>query len=134
MCVIFEPIASSTGRTRSTSAASPPHMIVRVPFSAPSEPPETGASTSAIRFSASRAPKPFVACAEIVDMSTTTVPALAVVATPSAPKSTWLDIGCVGHDRDDDVGIDRRFGRCFGTRGAGFGERALPSRACGCAL
>ena len=44
-CVIVRPIASSTGRARSTSASAPPTMIDSVPFFAPSEPPETGAST-----------------------------------------------------------------------------------------
>ena len=43
--VIVLPIAASTGRARSTSAGSPPTKIVRVACLAPSEPPETGAST-----------------------------------------------------------------------------------------
>ena len=41
---IFSPKARSTGIARSNSAASPPHITVSVPFSAPAVPPLTGAS------------------------------------------------------------------------------------------
>ena len=41
----FPPTASKIGRHVSRSASAPPHMIVSVPASAPTTPPETGAST-----------------------------------------------------------------------------------------
>ena len=43
--VIVEPMTARIGRARSTSAGAPPAKIVRVAFWAPSEPPDTGAST-----------------------------------------------------------------------------------------
>ena len=42
--VMFLPIFSSSGRTRSNTASSPPHMIVSDAALAPTSPPETGAS------------------------------------------------------------------------------------------
>jgi hypothetical protein len=42
--VMFLPIFSSSGLTRSNTAASPPHMMVSDAALAPTSPPETGAS------------------------------------------------------------------------------------------
>ena len=63
-------------------------MIVSVAFLAPSEPPETGASTQPAPCSASRAAKPRVASGEIVEQSMTSPPEASPDATPSAPNRT----------------------------------------------
>lgn len=43
-CTAFLPITESSGSARANAASSPPAMKVRVPASAPTTPPETGAS------------------------------------------------------------------------------------------
>src|SRR3990172_5780946 len=88
MCVIVRPIAARIGRARSTSASVPPTMIVRVPCSAPSEPPETGASTKPTPPAASRAAKPSLAPGLMVEQSTIRLPARTPAARPPGPKST----------------------------------------------
>ena len=45
MRVTRPPMTCSTGCARSKSSSEPPHMIVSVPLTAPSDPPDTGAST-----------------------------------------------------------------------------------------
>src|SRR6185369_1750613 len=86
--VIVVPRLWSTGLARSRSAASPPMKIDRVPFFAPSLPPETGPSSIWTPVAASRSANWRVADGEIVDMSTTSVPAAAPSATPAGPKRT----------------------------------------------
>ena len=93
MWVMELPIAASTGRARSTSASEPPTMIVSVPFWAPSEPPETGASTSATPRSARRSASSRVADGEIVEQSMTRPPCGAPAATPSSPNRTSVTSG-----------------------------------------
>ena len=44
-CTTRRPIASSSGRAASKSSSEPPTMKASVAFSAPTTPPETGAST-----------------------------------------------------------------------------------------
>src|SRR3989304_5777514 len=85
MCVIVRPIAARIGLARSTSASVPPTMIVRVPCSAPSEPPETGASTKPTPPAASRAAKPSLAPGLMVGQATIRLPARAPAAGPPAP-------------------------------------------------
>ena len=86
--VIVLPIAARTGWARSTSAGSPPTKIVSVAFLAPSDPPETGASTNPTPRSRRRAANPAVAAGEIVEQSMTRPPAASPSATPSGPNST----------------------------------------------
>ncbi len=86
--LIVEPMAASTGRARSTSPASPPTKMVSVAFLAPSEPPETGASTMPIPRSRRRAANAVVADGEIVEQSTSRPPAASPSATPSGPNTT----------------------------------------------
>ncbi len=86
--VIVLPIASRTGLARATSGSPPPTNIVSVPSRAPSEPPETGASTMPTLPAASRRPKSRVEPGEIVEQSTTRLPGLAPTAIPSGPNST----------------------------------------------
>src|SRR3990172_1681548 len=88
MWVIVRPIAARIGLARSTSASVPPTMIVRVPCSAPSEPPETGASTKPTPPAASRAAKPSLAPGLMVEQSTIRLPARTPAARPPGPKST----------------------------------------------
>ncbi len=59
-----------------------------MPFSAPSEPPDTGASTSPTPRSASRPAISAVAEGETVEQSTTTLPRASVSAAPASPNST----------------------------------------------
>ncbi len=63
-------------------------MMVSVPFCAPSEPPETGASTMATPCSARRPAKSRDDDGLMVEQSTTSVPGAAPAAIPSGPKST----------------------------------------------
>jgi hypothetical protein len=71
------PMALNTGMAFWTSIASPPTMMLRVPFWAPSEPPETGASSMGMPFLPSSAAIRRVADGLMVDMSTTIAPARA---------------------------------------------------------
>ena len=77
MWVIFLPIASNTGRTRSTTAASPPIMMDSVAFRAPTSPPLTGASSMAMPLACSVSAISRVVWGEMVLMSTTTAPGCA---------------------------------------------------------
>src|ERR1035437_7378046 len=86
--VIVLPTASKTGLARATSGSAPPTNIVRVPRRAPSDPPETGASTRPTPCSASRRPKSRVASGEIVEQSMTRLPSSAPSAPPPGPKRT----------------------------------------------
>src|SRR3546814_15195228 len=61
---------SITGRARSKGSGSPPHMTVRVPFSAPAWPPETGASMKAMPRSLPAAASSRATSAEAVVLST----------------------------------------------------------------
>ena len=86
-------MSSSSGRARSTSAASPPAMIVRVPSMALGADPVTGASTKWTPWSASRAPIARVCVGAIVLMSTNSAPGRAPWTAPSGSSSnseaTW---------------------------------------------
>ena len=53
MWTMFLPISSKSGFTRSNISALPPTMIDSVPFTAPTSPPETGASSISMPFAAS---------------------------------------------------------------------------------
>ena len=68
------PIAASTGRARSKSASSPPHMMARVPWRAPSTPPLTGQSRNAPPCAATIAPAASAVAAETVEQSMTRLP------------------------------------------------------------
>ena len=98
------------GRARSTSAASPPTKIVRVAFCAPSEPPDTGASTRAIPPAASRLAKSRVAPGAIVEQSMTSVPGRAAAATPAGPNRTSSTSRGIGDADEDDVAGRRDVG------------------------
>ena len=87
------PIASSTGRTPSKTSRSPPSMMERAAFCAPSTPPLTGASSIGTPRSASAAPTVRVTSGEMVLMSMTTVPAAAPWMTPPSPRMTACTSG-----------------------------------------
>ena len=82
------PMAARTGRARSTSAASPPTMIVSVPFAAPSEPPETGASTMRTSRSARCWASSLARTGLIVEQSISIDPGRRPSASPCSPKTT----------------------------------------------
>ncbi len=71
-------------------------MIESVPASAPTCPPETGASSIATSFAASRSANPRVRIGSIVLMSITSEPAVAPSATPASPNSTSSTSGVSG--------------------------------------
>ncbi|MNS99975.1 hypothetical protein D3C72_1343920 [compost metagenome] len=80
--------ASATGRIRSNTAASPPHITVSAPFCAPAWPPDTGASMkcrprACAAFESSRATS-----AEAVVWSTSTAPGFMPARAPSSPSTT----------------------------------------------
>src|SRR5690606_5903686 len=88
-CVARCPRRARTGRTRATSSAAPPQRKMSVPFCAPRTPPETGASTQRMPAeAASRAAMSRVARGEMLEQSTSNVPARAPAAMPSVPKTT----------------------------------------------
>src|SRR5512146_2435396 len=82
------PIVARTGRTRRTSAGSPPAMIASLASTARFTPPETGASTSPRPRGASSAPSCCVSTGDEELMSTTTAPRASADATP--PSRTVL--------------------------------------------
>src|SRR3984885_10906031 len=79
---------SSSGRTRSKLARSPPTMIVSDPSSARGDDPVTGASSMPTPRSPSTAPMRRVSAGPIVDMSTHRRPGRAASMTPPSPSST----------------------------------------------
>ncbi|MEJ2288763.1 MAG: hypothetical protein P8Y02_08995, partial [Deinococcales bacterium] len=87
-CVTVVPSTSSTLRTRSRTASSPPTMIESVPFAAPSLPPETGASSMATPWSSSAAAISRVVAGLMVLMSTSTEPSSMPSTAPSSPSTT----------------------------------------------
>src|SRR5262245_2715333 len=95
-CTIVEPIASNRGSARSNASSGPPTMIESVPASAPTWPPETGASSIETPFSPSRSANDRVAIGSIVLMSITSEPGAAPSAAPSAPSSTRSTSGVSG--------------------------------------
>ena len=82
----FSPKASSTGRTRSNVLASPPHITVSVPFSAPIFPPLTGASMKSMPRSASSAASRRDVAGSPEVQSTSTEP---LASPPSSPSGAW---------------------------------------------
>src|SRR5262245_12190993 len=81
---------------RSNASSGPPTMIESVPASAPTCPPETGASSIEKPLSPSRSANDRVAIGSIVLMSITSEPEAAPSATPSAPSSTSSTSGVSG--------------------------------------
>ena len=79
---------SITGAALSKTAASPPHITVSAPFSAPAWPPETGASITPIPRSAPSAPSSRATSAEAVVWSTKTAPLSMPAKAPSSPRTT----------------------------------------------
>ena len=79
--------ASSAGRARSRSAASPPAMIVSVPSRAPLTPPETGASSAAAPRSRSAAASRRASAGGLVDMSTHSTPSRAAASVAASTVS-----------------------------------------------
>lgn len=82
------PMAWSTGRALSTAAASPPTMMVSVAFSAPTVPPDTGASSHETWRAVADAARAMVALGLMVDVSTTTHPGRAWGNSAAATAST----------------------------------------------
>src|SRR4051794_6132782 len=87
------PIASNSGRARSSCAASPPTMIVSVPSSALGEDPDTGASRKATPRVPSSSPIDRASAGAIVLMSTQSVPGPAPATAPSRPRSSSRTCG-----------------------------------------
>jgi hypothetical protein len=95
-CVIVLPMAWKIGRTLSKSALSPPTMIESTASIAPRSPPDTGASSICTDFAASAAPIFCDTNGEIVDMSSSDIPARAPSITPSRPRTTASTSGELG--------------------------------------
>ncbi len=76
------------GAARFRASAGPPAMTARVPRSAPSEPPDTGASTQSTPSSAAWPAKSLVATGEIVEWSTIRSPSVMPWMTPKSPNTT----------------------------------------------
>src|SRR5690606_5074818 len=87
-CVIVRARTSRSGLTRSSASASPPTITDSVPFSAPSLPPETGASSMATPRAASSPARRRVAAGATVLMSTSTLPGSRPWTAPSSPTTT----------------------------------------------
>jgi hypothetical protein len=102
MWLMVLPIASSTGRHRSSTSSSPPTMIDSVPASAPWNPPDTGASSIAMPRSASAAAKRRVSTGEMELMSTRVLPGRIVSASPPDPKTDRAHVGRIRQHGDDD--------------------------------
>ena len=107
----MDDVASSTGRTRSMSASSPPAMIRSLPASAVATLPETGASTNA---AAGRAH----AVAEVRDRPRTDrahvdrdLPGTEALERAAVAPVHGLDGRRVGEHAHDDVGVPRRLAR-----------------------
>src|SRR4051812_11912003 len=79
---VARPNTWNTGAARSKSAGSPPTMMASVPFSAPTVPPETGASSCATPRSASRAAWSRASRGWIDAMSMNSVPRCIASAAP----------------------------------------------------
>ena len=77
-----------TGSTRAKASASPPHITVSTPFSAPAWPPETGASMKPTPASAAFASSSRATSAEAVVWSTKTAPFAMPAKAPSGPSVT----------------------------------------------
>ena len=103
MWVIELPIAARTGRARSTSPSVPPTMIVSVPFWAPSDPPDTGASTSPTPCVPRRSANSRVAAGEIVEQSMTRLPGCRPLGDAPIPEQDLGDVRRVRDADDDDV-------------------------------
>src|SRR5690348_14713800 len=117
------PIASRIGRARATSSSRPPQKIVSVPFCAPSDPPDTGASTMPMPRSASFAAIAAVAEGETVEQSTTTPPDPSPSATPPGPSSTCSRSGVSDTHTST--------ASAFAAASAGDAARAAPASASG---
>ena len=105
------------------ASAVPPQKIVSVPFAAPSEPPDTGASTRNAPRSCSTSARCCSMLGETVEQSTMTAPSRMVLAMPSAPVTAASSCGSPGtHVRTRSA-----------PRAASAGEpaRAAPSAASG---
>ena len=79
---VARPSTSKAGRARSKSAGLPPAMIAKVPASAPTVPPETGASRCCTPMAARRAAWSRAWRGWIEDMSTTRLPGRRPSAVP----------------------------------------------------
>ena len=86
------PIAPSTEPAREKAASSPPTMIESAAFFAPSEPPETGASSMSTPPWARRSANSWAFSGLSVEQSIKSDPSASPSARPSSPKrtsSTW---------------------------------------------
>ena len=132
-CVIDRQNASSAGRAIATCASSPPTNAVSWPLRAPSEPPETGASTAPAPRSASAAATRRDVSGAIVEQSSTTAPRSMPSAMPSAP-STMASTSGESETHRHTSSAPCAPPRAASRRGS---RRARPgpprARACGCA-
>ena len=87
-CTMRVPKWASTGRTRSSTASSPPTITVSAAFSAPTTPPDTGASMKAMPCSASRAAMRREVAESPDVQSTRTDPRAIVASSPVGPSSS----------------------------------------------
>src|SRR5689334_2289256 len=117
------PKAFRISPARAKSASLPPQKMVSVPFSAPSDPPETGASTIPIPRSASRAAMSAVADGDTVEQSTTRPPLARPSATPPGPSSTCSRSGV------SETQVKTASAACAAS--AGDAARSAPSAASG---
>ena len=87
----LSPSRKRKSAARSNTTFGPPAMIVSVPASAPTTPPETGASRKAMPISASFSPMAFTRSGGQVAMRTTSLPRPSARAAPSANRtcSAW---------------------------------------------
>ena len=80
---------ATMGSARAKSASAPPAMMVSLPVSEPTTPPETGASIQPIPVSSRRrAAMSRAASGRIEDMSTSSLPGAAPAASPFSPNTT----------------------------------------------
>ena len=134
--VIVVPTLSRTGRARSRSAASPPMKIDRVPFFAPSMPPETGRRASPTPFAAQplgERPGRGRRDRRHVDDERAGLRALGHAGRAEQDR---LDVRRVRHDRDDDLARGSHGGRALSAaprraprarpRARAFGSRRSP--------
>ena len=122
-----------TGSALAKTSASPPHMTVSTPFSAPAWPPETGASMKPAPCSFAAACSSRATSAEAVVWSTKIAPWPSPANAPSGPMVTCAQVVVVADAGEDEspalrrppAGVAARVRRCCGDPCLGLGRGAV---------